>query len=133
MIAHCWFAAAPFAVFRTRLYISRFGPTETSYHDMNQRPGTLMRMLSWKSPPRYHAGSFGARLIIAPPVATGMESAKIPFGPSTALMMSRSGSVQNAFDQSTGGLCSARSNDFERRTRSCCDVFGGNIGRTWFC
>src|SRR5579871_4735101 len=74
MTAHCWFAAAPFAVLRTRLYIARLGPTDTSYHDMNQRPGMLIRMLSWKSPPRYHAGSFGARLIIAPPVATGIES-----------------------------------------------------------
>ena len=36
----------PCAVFRTWLYIATFGPTETSYHDMNQSPGMLMGMLS---------------------------------------------------------------------------------------
>src|SRR5678816_4677087 len=100
MTAHCWLAAAPFAVFRTWLYIARFGPTDTSYHDMNHRPGMLIGMLSCHSPPRYQAGSLGARLIIAPPVATGIESAKMPRGPSTALMMSCSGRCQNAFAQS---------------------------------
>ena len=35
-----------FAVLRTWLYIARFGPTETSYHDMNHSPGTLSGMLS---------------------------------------------------------------------------------------
>src|SRR5690349_9400768 len=112
------------------LYISRFGPTETSYHDMNHNPGMLIRMLSWNRPPRYHAGSFGARLIIAPPVATGIESAKIPFGPFTSLMMFSSGSVQNAFDQSTGGRCCARSNDIDSRTRSAWVALFGNVGRT---
>ena len=45
-------------------------------------------MLSCHRPPRYHAGSFGARWIIAPPVSTGIASAKMPCGPSTLLMMS---------------------------------------------
>ncbi len=44
-----------------------------------------------------------------------------------------SGRTQNALAQSTGGLCCARSNDFEARMRSACEVPGGNIGRTWFC
>ncbi len=87
-------------------------------------------MLSWNKPPRYHAGSFGARLIIAPPVATGIESAKMPCGPPTSFMMFSSGSVQNAFDQSTGGRCCARSNDMDSRTRSACVAFFGIIGRT---
>jgi hypothetical protein len=47
MIAHCWFAASPLAVFLTMLYISRFGLTDTSYQDMYQRPGMSIRMLSW--------------------------------------------------------------------------------------
>ena len=58
---------------------------------MNQKPGTLMGMLSCHRPPRYHAGSLGVRLIMAPPVETSMRSAKMPCGPSTALMMSISG------------------------------------------
>src|SRR5687768_11571128 len=132
MIAHCWSAASPSAVRRTMLYISRFGPTETSYHDMNHRPGMLMRMLSWYSPPRYQAGSFGARLIIAPPVGTGIESAKIPRGPLIGLKMSCAGSVQNAFDQSTGGLRPARSQNCDSLIRSSCEVPGGNIGRCGF-
>jgi len=44
---------------------------ETSYQDMNQSPGTLMVMLSFQRPPRYQAGSFGWRLIMAPPGGTG--------------------------------------------------------------
>ena len=100
---------------------------------MNQNPGTLIVLSSCQSPPRYQAGSFGVRLIIAPPVATSMRSAKIPCGPSTALMMSISGRCQSAFDQSTGGNCCARSNDFDARIKSSWDVFGGNIGRAWFC
>src|SRR5260370_19698953 len=106
---------------------------ETSYQDMNQNPGTLMGMLSCHSPPRYHAGSLGARLIMAPPVETSMRSAKIPCGPSTAFMMSCSGRCCSALDQSTRGSCCARSNDFETRIKSSCDRFAGNIGRTWFC
>src|SRR5213594_4570117 len=132
-IAHCWFAISGDAVLRTWLYIARFGPTDTSYHDMNQRPGTFSGMLSCQSPPLYHAGSFGSRWIIRPPVATGMASAKIPRGPSTLFMMSCTGRCQSAFDQSTGGSCCARSNDFDARIRSACGVLGGNIGRTWFC
>ena len=46
MIAHCWPLPVPCAVFRTWLYIARFGPTDTSYHDMNQSPGTLIFMSS---------------------------------------------------------------------------------------
>jgi hypothetical protein len=61
------------------MYAARFGPTETSYHDMNQKPGTRMGLSSCHKPPWYQAGSFGARLIIAPPVSTAMSSAKIPW------------------------------------------------------
>src|ERR1035438_2471684 len=75
---------------------------ETSYHDMNQKPGTLMGWSSCQSPPRYQAGSFGVRLIIAPPVETSIWSAKIPCGASTALRMSIFGRCVRAFAQSTG-------------------------------
>ena len=109
------------------------GPTLTSYHDMNQSPGTSMRMLSLNRPPRYHAESPGVRAIMAPPVATGIESAKMPRGPLTALMMFCSGSVRSALAQSTGGICGARSKRREAATRSCCEVPGGKLGRTWFC
>src|SRR5436853_212842 len=96
---------------------------------MNQNPGTLIVMLSCHNPPLYQAGSFGVRSIIAPPVSTGMESAKTPCGPSTALMMSLTGRCRSACDQSTGGNCCDKSNDFEARIKSSCDVFGGNMGR----
>src|SRR5207248_8211354 len=69
----------------------------------------------------------------APPVSTGILSAKIPGGPSTALMISFSGRCRRACDQSTGGNCCDRSKDFDARIKSSCEVFGGNIGRTWFC
>src|SRR5262252_2463922 len=128
--AYCSFAISPLAVLRTKLYAARFGPIDTSYHDMNQKPGTLIFMLSWNRPPLYQAGSLGARLIIAPPVETGISSAKIPFGPSTAFRMSISGRCRSACDQSTGGGCWARSKDFEARIRSSCEASGGNIGRT---
>src|SRR5215470_17900558 len=133
MTAYCCWAISGRAVLRTKLYAARLGPTDTSYHDMNQKPGTLTFMLSFHKPPLYHAGSLGARSIIAPPVSTGMGSAKIPCGPSTAFKMSFSGRCARAFDQSTGGICCARSNDFETRIRSSCEVPGGNAGRTWFC
>src|SRR5262245_4657435 len=73
--AYCWLAIAGSAVARTWLYVARFGPTDTSYQDMNQSPGTLIFILSWKSPPLYHAGELGVRWIIRPPVGTGIESA----------------------------------------------------------
>src|SRR5260221_14577328 len=79
--AYCCLAISGRAVLRTWLYAARFGPTETSYQDMNQKPGTLIVMSSCHSPPRYHAGSLGGRLIMAPPVETSIRSAKIPFGP----------------------------------------------------
>src|SRR4028119_1667170 len=97
---------------------------------MSQNPGILIFILSCQIPPLYHAGSFGVLLIIAPPVGTGISSAKMPRGPSTALMMSISGRRLRAFDQSTGGDCWARSKDFDARIRSSCEVLGGNIGRT---
>src|SRR5215831_13767235 len=133
MTAYCCCAISWRAVLRTKLYVARLGPTDTSYHDMNQRPGTLIFMLSFHKPPLYHAESLGARWIIAPPVSTGMGSAKIPCGPSTAFKMSISGRCASAFDQSTGGNCWARSNDFDTRIRSSCEVPGANTGRTWFC
>src|SRR5262249_15278867 len=133
MTAYCWLAISGLAFLRTKLYAARLGPTETSYHDMNQNPGMLIFMLSCHSPPLYQAGSLGARVIMAPPVSTGMGSAKIPCGPSTALMMSFSGKCASALDQSTGGNCCARSNDFDTRITSSCDVVGGSMGRTWFC
>src|SRR5579862_7615594 len=106
MTAYCWFAASPFAVERTKLYAARFGPVETSYQVMNQKPGTLMGIVSdCQRPPLRHAGSFGVRSIIAPPVGTGILSAKMPLGPSTAAMMSFSGRCASAVDQSTGGIC----------------------------
>src|SRR5688572_17279664 len=110
--------------------MARFGPAETSYHDMNQKPGILIFMLSWNRPPLYHAGSFGVRLIIAPPVGTGISSAKMPRGPSIALKISFTGKCLNAFDQSTGVDCCARSNHFDARTSSSCVVFGEKTGRT---
>ena len=45
MTAYCWLAASPLAVERTKLYAARFGPVETSYQVMNQKPGTLMGMV----------------------------------------------------------------------------------------
>src|SRR6266496_1637523 len=131
--AYCWLAISGGAVFRTRLYAARLGPTDTSYQDINQNPGMLIFMLSCHNPPLYQAGSFGARSIIAPPVATGMRSAKMPVGPPTAFIMSFTGRWRRAFDQSTGGNCWARSNDFDARINSSWDASGGNIGRTWFC
>jgi hypothetical protein len=92
-----------------------------------------IRMSSWYRPPRYQAGSFGVRLIIAPPVATGIESAKMPRGPSSAERRFCTGSVQKAFAQSTGGRRCAKSNDFDARISCSCVAFAGNIGRTWFC
>src|SRR5215510_6167957 len=97
---------------------------------MNQNPGMLIFMLSCHNPPLYQAGSFGARSIIAPPVSTGILSAKIPRGPSTDFMMSFTGRYRSAFDQSTGGDCCARSKDFDARIRSSCDAFGGKVGLT---
>src|SRR6266516_2515370 len=47
-----------------------------------------------------------------PPVSTGIASAKMPRGASTAFRMSCTGRCQSASDQSTGGRCCARSNDF---------------------
>ncbi len=41
----------------------------------------------------------------------------MPRGPSTFLMMSCTGRCHSAFDQSTGGRCCARSNDFDARIR----------------
>src|ERR1700751_1035555 len=119
MIAYCWFAASPFAVERTKLYAARFGPVETSYQVMNQNPGTLIGIVSdCQIPPLRHAGSFGVRSIIAPPVVLGILSEKIPLGPPTAEMMSFSGRCSNAFAQSTGGICGARSNIFDAWMRS---------------
>src|ERR1700683_515939 len=113
MIAHCWLAASPFAVRLTVLYASRFGPTDMSYHDIYQSPGTSIRMLSWYRPPLYPAGSFGVRCSIRPPPATAAESRNSPFGPSDSLNMSWIGSVQYTFDQSgirlALGGCVARS------------------------
>src|SRR5690606_9654138 len=96
------------------LYIARFGPVETSYHDINQKPGMLIFILSCHSPPLYQAGSFGVRLIIAPPVGTGISSAKMPRGPSIALKISLTGRCRRACDQSTARDCWARSNHFDR-------------------
>src|SRR5688500_18960404 len=130
MTAYCLSAISGLAVLRTWLYSARFGPTETSYQDMNQNPGILIFMLSWNKPPLYHAGSFGVRWIICPPVSTGILSAKIPRGPSIATKMSFTGKCRNAFDQSTVVDCGAWSNHFEARIRSSCEVFAGNIGLT---
>ena len=51
--AYCSLAISGLAVLRTKLYAARFGPTETSYHDMNQKPGTLIFISSCHNPPRY--------------------------------------------------------------------------------
>src|ERR1035437_6930868 len=107
--AYCCAAISGRADLRTKLYAARFGPTDTSYHDMNQKPGTLIFISSCHKPPRYHAGSLGARLIMAPPVETSARSAKMPAGPPTDFMMSATGRCVSAFDQSTGGICGARS------------------------
>ena len=133
MIAHCCSATSGFAVLRTWLNISRFGPTDTSYHDMNHSPGTFSGMLSCHSPPLVQAGSLGVRRTIAPPVGTPILSAKMPFGPSAAFRMSCIGSVHSILSQSTGGICGARSNRREAATRSSRLVSIGNCGRIWFC
>jgi hypothetical protein len=130
---YCWSATPGRAVRRTWFHAARLGPADTSYHETIQSPGTFTGMLSCQRPPRYHAGSFGVRRIIAPPVGTGMESAKIPRGPSTALRMSCTGRCRRACAQSTGGIWGARSNRRDARIRSSRGVSGGNIGRTWFC
>src|SRR5215475_13859790 len=57
----------------------------------------------------------------------------MPLGPSTAAIKSFSGRCSNALAQSTGGICGAKSNIFEALIKSACEVFGGNMGRTWFC
>src|SRR5258705_11348487 len=134
MTAYCSLAASPLAVERTKLYAARFGPVETSYQVMNQKPGRLMGIVSdCQMPPLRHARSLGARSIMAPPVVLGILSAKIPLGPSTAEMMSFSGRCSKALAQSMGGICGARSNIFDALMRSACEVFLGNMGRTWFC
>src|ERR1700760_4221102 len=79
--AYCSLAASPFAVERTKLYAARFGPVETSYQVMNQKPGTLIGIVSdCQIPPLRHAGSLGVRSIMAPPVVSGILSLKIPLG-----------------------------------------------------
>src|ERR1017187_4685360 len=65
--AYCCAAISGRAVLRTKLYAARFGPIDTSYHDMNQKPGTLIFISSCHNPPRYQPGSLGVRLIMAPP------------------------------------------------------------------
>ena len=68
---------------------------------------------------RYQAGSFGVRCDhLAAGRRPASRSAKMPCGPSTFLMMSCTGRCHSAFDQSTGGRCCARSNDFDARIRS---------------
>src|SRR5258705_8955290 len=114
MTAYCWLAASPLAVERTKLYAARFGPVETSYQVMNQKLGTLIGMVSdCQMPPLRHAGSFGVRSIMAPPLVLGILSEKMPFGPSMFKMISCSGKCSNALAQSMGGICGARSNIFE--------------------
>src|ERR1700728_2947355 len=121
--AYCSFAASPFAVERTKLYAARFGPVETSYQVMNQKPGTLMGMVSdCQMPPLRQAGSLGVRSIMAPPVVLGILSEKMPRGPSTAEMMSFSGRCSKALAQSMGGSCGARSKSLEALMRSACEV-----------
>src|SRR3984893_746156 len=101
---------------------------------MNQKPGRLMGMvLDCQMPPLRHAGSFGVRSIMAPPVVLGILSAKMPLGPSMFEMISFSGRCSKALAQSMGGICGARSNIFEALMRSACDVFLGNVGRSGFC
>src|ERR1039458_7613359 len=73
--AYCSAAIWGRAVLRTKLYAARFGPNDTSYHDMNQKPGTSIFISSCHNPPRYHAGSLGVRLIMAPPVGTSVRAA----------------------------------------------------------
>src|SRR3981189_783212 len=98
---------------------------------MNQKPGTLIGMVSdCQMPPLRHAGSFGARSIMAPPVVFRLLSENTPLGPSILEMMSFSGRCSKALAQSMGGICGARSNIFEALMRSACDVFLGNMGRT---
>src|ERR1039457_5253909 len=128
--AYCCAAICGRAVLRTKLYAARFGPTDTSYHDMNQTPGVQMYIPPCHTPPRYQAGSLGARLIMAPPVETSARSANMPTGPPTLFMMSASGRCASAFAQSTGGIPGARSNSFDAWINSACDAPAGNIGRT---
>ena len=44
---------------------ARLGPVDTSYHDMNHMAGLSKGMSSWYSPPWYHLGSLGFRLIMS--------------------------------------------------------------------
>src|SRR6202795_1319593 len=131
MTAYCSLAASPLAVERTKLYAGRFGPVETSYQVMNQKPGTFMAMVSdCQMAPFRPPGSFGVRSIMAPPVVLGILSEKMPLGPSMFEMISCSGKCSKALAQSMGGICGARSNIFEALMRSACDVFLGKVGRT---
>src|SRR5262245_66596945 len=102
MMAHCCSATAGEAAWRTWLYAARLGPTDTSYHDMNQRPGTSIAMFSCHRPPLYQAGSFGVRRIIAPPVSTGIASAEVPGGRATAVRIFLYGTRQSDLLQATG-------------------------------
>src|SRR5471030_3562781 len=88
---------------------------ETSYQDMNQNPGTLMGWSSCHRPPRYQAGSLGARLIMAPPVPTSMRSAKTPRGPPTALMISISGRCCSALTKRRGASAEEERKERMRR------------------
>src|SRR5258708_36107088 len=100
MTAYCSLAASPLAVERTKLYAARFGPAETSYQVMNQKPGTLMGIVSdCQMPPLRHAGSFGVRSIMAPPVVLGILSAKMALGPSLFERISGAGSASKALAQ----------------------------------
>src|SRR5260370_23875556 len=100
---------------------------------MNQRRGTLMGMVSdCQMPPLRHAGSLGVRSIMAPPVVLGIESEKMPLGPSIFEIISCSGRRSKALAQSTGGMAGGRSNIFEAFMRSACGVSLGKVGRDRF-
>jgi len=71
---------------------------------MNHRPGTLIRhVVVGRGRPCTRRDSFGVRWIIRPPVSTGIASAKMPRGMSTAFSRSCTGRCHRAFDQSTSG------------------------------
>jgi len=100
---------------------------------MYQRPGVLIGLSSCQSAPLYQRGSFGVRLIISPPLPTGIGSAMGPFMPSSFFRMSCTGRIQYpVFHQSTGGGLAARSHDFDNRIRSSWERSDGKVGRCGF-
>ena len=90
-------------------------------------------MSSCQSPPLYQAGSLGARWIIAPPVGTGMGSAKMPVRAVDRLQDVLHGQVAQRLVPVHRGQLLGEVEGLRGADRSSWGVSRGNIGRTWFC